>query len=60
MLVSCCLVQASEGMLSMHDHLRDLAYRIVREGGGSIPERTHLLGQDAEDALKVHVRARCH
>ena len=58
-LVSCCLVQVSavDCTLSMHDQLRDLAYRIVREEGSSAAQRTRLLGIDAEDALKEGVRA---
>ena len=58
-LVSCCLVQVSEkdSMLSMHDHLRDLAYKIVREKNSNVARRTRLLGKDAEDALEDGVRA---
>ena len=60
MLVSCCLLQinAKDSTLSMHDHLRDLAYGIVREESSRATERTRLLGRDAEDALKHGVQAR--
>ena len=60
-LVGCCLVQigASDCALSMHDQLRDLAYRIVREEGSSVMARTRLLGRDAEDALNDKVRPCC-
>ena len=57
-LISCCLLQvdAKKRIVSMHDHLRDLAYKIVREEGG-VGQRTRLLGRDAADALKEGVRA---
>ena len=41
----------------MHDQLRDLAHSIVREEGGSILQRTRLLGRDVENALKEGVRS---
>lgn len=41
----------------MHDHLRDLAYGIVREESSRAANRTRLLGRDAENSLKHGVRA---
>ena len=63
MLKSCCLVQEIDddeycGVLSMHDQLRDIAYRIVREEGSSATNCTRLLGKDAENALKDMVRSK--
>ena len=57
-LVSRCLLQVStdDRTLSMHDQLRELAHRVVREQGSSIARRTRLLGRDAAAALSAKVR----
>ena len=58
-LVSRCFVQitSDDCLLTMHDQLRDLAYRIVREEGSNTAQRKRLLGTSAKDVLKITVQA---
>ena len=51
------LIPAEVRALSMHDQLRDLAYKIVREEGRNATQHTRLLGVDAEEAVEGRVRA---
>ena len=63
-LVSCCLlrVHGDDGTLAMHDQLRDLATKLVRDEGRAA-QRSRLCGKEAAtllDANTVGARNRAH